>query len=105
MHAAEKILEGGFSGKSRGGAHLHWLYRLPDGRLLEMPFLPAVLARMSPLSAAGPRDALTAPVLERSPGVLGQTTFPATSRGGYHYCQQLSKTGVPGFLISYPPLL
>lgn len=37
MLATEKILEGGIGGRSRGGAYLHWLCRLPDGPLLETP--------------------------------------------------------------------
>lgn len=75
----KRFWKAAFRGRSRGGAHLHWLYRLRDGQLLEMPFLPGGTgADVTPLPAAGPCGALTALALERSPGVLGQTTFPAT---------------------------
>lgn len=72
----KQILEGVFSGKKPWRALLHWLCRLPDGWLLEVQFPRGQPSRRSPLPAAGPRDAATAPAQELDPGVLGQTPFP-----------------------------
>lgn len=76
MLATEKTLEGGFGGeggRSRGGEHLHWLCRLPDGRLLEMPF-PQGLTGVAISACRGPTRRQDRVALERSSGVLRHPT-------------------------------
>lgn len=89
--------------RSRGGEHLHWLCRLPDARLLEMPF-PRGLMAWPPLPAVGPRDSGIAPpwnaVLESSATrLLGTASTQKLSQSGVSVLFSLVSTLYDAFLL------
>lgn len=63
-------------GRSRGGAYLHWLCRLPDRQLLEMPFPRGRTGVDVPFARRGPTRRRDRAALEHRPGVLGHPTAP-----------------------------
>lgn len=86
-------------GRSRGGASLRWLCRLPDRQLLEMPFPRGRTGVDVPLARRGPTRRRDRAALEHRPGVLRHPTAP----GGQHSSQKLSQSGVSWLFVSYPP--